>query len=243
MASAYATLAAGGIYSKPIAIRKVVLANGKEDTEAGWGDAHRKRVIPDWVAHTVTQVLEQNMTSGTGTGAHLWGRTDAGKTGTTENYADAWFCGYTPTLETTVWVGYPRAEIPMTSVHGIQVLGGTFPAQIWHLFMSDALGNTPDRPFPDPTSYPSWVSWHGQYQYGSAGSDSSSTYSSNSSGGGYSGGNSSGGATTTRATTPTAVTPAPPPTPTTTPPAPPPTTPPPTEPPPPPPTEPPQPTP
>jgi penicillin-binding protein 1A len=243
MASAYATLAAGGIYSKPIAIRKVVLANGKEDTEAGWGDAHRKRVIPDWVAHTVTQVLEQNMTSGTGTGAHLWGRTDAGKTGTTENYADAWFCGYTPTLETTVWVGYPRAEIPMTSVHGIQVLGGTFPAQIWHLFMSDALGNTPDRPFPDPTSYPSWVSWHGQYQYGSAGSDSSSTYSSNSSGGGYSGGNPSGGATTTRATTPTAVTPAPPPTPTTTPPAPPPTTPPPTEPPPPPPTEPPQPTP
>ena len=56
-ASAYATLAAGGIYSKPMAITKVVLADGKADTAAGWGKPKRERVIPDWVASTVTQVL------------------------------------------------------------------------------------------------------------------------------------------------------------------------------------------
>jgi penicillin-binding protein 1A len=168
MASAYSTIAAGGIYSKPMAITKVVLANGKVDTEAGWGKPHRERVIPDWVAYNVTQVLEQNMLSGTGTAAHVYGKTDAGKTGTTDNFADAWFDGYTPNLEATVWVGYPRAEIPMLDVHGIAVSGPTFPAQIWHIFMEAALGNRPDVPFPSPTGVPVWTSWHGQYEYGGA---------------------------------------------------------------------------
>ena len=81
MASAYATLAAGGVYSKPMAITKVVLPNGKADTSAGWGKPQRERVIPDWVASTVTQVLEQNMLYGTGRGAHVSNHTDAGKTG------------------------------------------------------------------------------------------------------------------------------------------------------------------
>ena len=125
---AYSTLAAGGVYSKPMAITKVILANGKSDTAAGWGKPQRERVIPDWVASTVTQVLEQNMLYGTGRGAHVSGRTDAGKTGTTDNYADAWFSGYTPRLEATVWIGYPRGEIPMLDVHGIAVSGPTFPA-------------------------------------------------------------------------------------------------------------------
>src|SRR6266511_4481425 len=62
MASAYSTLAAGGIYSKPMAIRKVVLAGGKADTEAGWGVPQRQRVIPDWVAAEVVRILEENMT-------------------------------------------------------------------------------------------------------------------------------------------------------------------------------------
>jgi penicillin-binding protein 1A len=165
MASAYATLAAGGIYSKPMAITKVVLADGKADTEAGWGKPQRERVIPDWVASTVTQVLQENMLYGTGTGAHLAGRTDAGKTGTTDNYADAWFSGYTPYLESTVWIGYPTAEIPMLDVHGIAVSGPTFPASIWHLFMGSAIGKHKDVPFKKPTTTPKWTSWHGQYQY------------------------------------------------------------------------------
>src|SRR5205085_11269081 len=123
--------------------------------------------ISDGVAYTVTQVLEQNMLHGTGVGAYF-GRPSAGKTGTTDNFADAWFCGYVPQLEATVWVGYPRAEIPMLSVHGIAVSGPTFPAQIWHYFMEPAGGNRPDVSFPQPTTPPVWTSWHGQYEYGGA---------------------------------------------------------------------------
>ncbi len=168
MASAYATLAAGGVYSKPMAITRVVLPNGKADTSAPWGKPQRERVIPDWVASTVTRVLEQNMLYGTGRGAHIYNHTDAGKTGTTDNYADAWFSGYTPRLEATVWIGFPTAEIPMLNVHGIAVSGPTFPAQIWHSYMGTAIGNRPDVPFPPASSEPVWTSWRGQYQYSGA---------------------------------------------------------------------------
>jgi penicillin-binding protein 1A len=166
LASAYSTLAAGGIYSKPMAIRKVVLGNGKEDTDAGWGEPERKRVISKGVAYTVTQILEQNMFHGTGIGAYF-GRPAAGKTGTTDNYADAWFCGYTPTLEATVWVGYPRGEIPMLNVHGIAVSGPTFPATIWRTFMQKAVGAEKPRNFVIPSVLPTWHSFtHGQYAVG-----------------------------------------------------------------------------
>jgi penicillin-binding protein 1A len=175
MASAYATLAAGGIYSKPMAITRVVLPNGKADTSAQWGKPQRERVIPDWVASTVTRVLEQNMLYGTGRNAHVYNHTDAGKTGTTDNYADAWFSGYTPRLEATVWIGYPSAEIPMLNVHGTAVSGPTFPAQIWHTYMGTAIGNRPDVPFPPATGTPSWTSWHGQYQYSGASGYTSTT--------------------------------------------------------------------
>jgi penicillin-binding protein 1A len=167
MASAYSTLAAGGVYSKPMAITKVILPTGV-DTSAGWGVPQRERVIPDWVASTVTQVLEQNMLYGTGRAAHVYNHTDAGKSGTTDNYADAWFNGYTPRLEAAVWIGYPSAEIPMLSVHGIAVSGPTFPAQIWHLFMDTATGNRPDVLFPPAQTSPQWTTWQGQYQFSGA---------------------------------------------------------------------------
>ena len=161
MASAYATIAAGGIYSKPMAIQKVVFAprpDGTVEEDRSWGKPKRHRVIADWVAAEVTRILEMNIESGTGVGANI-GRTAGGKTGTTENHADAWFCGITPTLSTTVWVGYPQAEIPMTSVHGISVAGGTFPASIWRLFMEEAIGSTPERDFPEAQSEPIWHSF------------------------------------------------------------------------------------
>jgi penicillin-binding protein 1A len=167
-ASAYATVAAGGVYSKPMAIAKVVLADGKVDTSAGWGKPQQQRVIPDWVASTVTQVLMQNMLYGTGRGAHVAGRTDAGKTGTTDDYADAWFSGYTPRLEATVWIGYPQGEVPMLNVHGIAVSGPTFPADIWHMFMESAVAGRPDAAFPDPVTKPIWLEWRGRYEYGFA---------------------------------------------------------------------------
>jgi penicillin-binding protein 1A len=155
LASAYATLAAEGVYSQPMAIRKVVLANGKVDNTAGWGQPRRKRVISDGVADAVTRVLEQNMTSGTGTTAYF-GIPTAGKTGTTERHSDAWFAGYTPTLQTTVWVGYTRGEIPMENVHGIAVAGSTFPSMIWHDFMRAAIGDRPAAEFPQPRNPPVW---------------------------------------------------------------------------------------
>ena len=154
MAVAYATLAAGGIRSEPFAIRKVVRPNG-EDTKAGWGKPQRKRVISDGVAYEVTRILEENVDYGTGTGAD-YGHPAAGKTGTTEEHSDAWFCGYTPRLGTTVWVGYPKGKIPMESVHGISVAGGTFPAQIWRLFMSSAIGGAEPVDFSEPTDWPEW---------------------------------------------------------------------------------------
>jgi penicillin-binding protein 1A len=155
MASAYATLAAGGVYSQPMAIRKVILANGKEDDRAGWGKPVRRRALPDGVAYTVTKILEQNVLYGTGTRANF-GRPAAGKTGTTDDHADAWFCGYLPNLEATVWVGYPQAEIPMENVHGIAVAGGSFPAEIWRLFMERAVRYTRPADFGLPKTYPTW---------------------------------------------------------------------------------------
>jgi penicillin-binding protein 1A len=155
LASAYATLASGGVYAEPMAITKVVFPNGKVDTEAGWGKPNRHRAISAGVAAVVTSILAQNIQYGTGVRANI-NRPAAGKTGTNEKHADAWFAGYTPDLATTVWVGYTRAEIPMENVHGIAVAGGTFPAEIWHLFMDPALEGTSRTPFPEPDSYPVW---------------------------------------------------------------------------------------
>jgi penicillin-binding protein 1A len=159
MASAYATLAAGGIYSEPTAIRKVVLPNGKEDTKAGWGSPKRTRVIPDGVAWKVTQILEDNVSYGTGVRASF-GRPAAGKTGTTDKHADAWFVGYTPDLATAVWMGYQAGEIPMEDVHGIAVSGGSFPAEIWRLMMEHTIGLRPPRDFTDPKAYPVYQTFH-----------------------------------------------------------------------------------
>ena len=163
MASGYATIAAGGMYSRPMAITKVVLPDGKVDESAGWGVPERRRVISDGVAYEVTKILRDNINEGTGTGANI-PRPAAGKTGTTERHSDAWFCGYTPDLSTTVWVGYPQGEIPMESVHGISVAGGTFPAQIWRLFMQPALQNESAHEFALPKNWPVWTDFdQGQY--------------------------------------------------------------------------------
>jgi penicillin-binding protein 1A len=169
MASAYATLAAGGIYSEPMAIRKVVLPDGTEDTDAGWGRPERRRVVADWVAAEVTEILEDNVDSGTGVIADDFLELPvAGKTGTTDEHTDAWFCGYTPNLSTTVWVGYPQGQIPMENVHGIQVAGGTFPTMIWNQFMRSAVGETNPGDFPEPRNEPIWRPFsRGQYANGS----------------------------------------------------------------------------
>ena len=163
IASGYATLAAGGVYAEPMAIRRVVLPDGSIDTNVGWGIPKRHRAISEGTAAVVTRILEQNIQYGTGTRA-AFGRPAAGKTGTNEEHADAWFAGYTPDLATTVWMGYTRGEIPMESVHGIAVSGGSFPAEIWRLFMEPALDGTELTPFAEPAFWPEWKPFtRGQY--------------------------------------------------------------------------------
>jgi penicillin-binding protein 1A len=101
----------------------------------------------------LTSILEGVIRSGTGKRARLPDRTAAGKTGTTENYGDAWFVGYTPQLATAVWVGYPNRLKPMlTEYHGEAVAGGTFPAEIWRVFSQLALEGSDPETFP-PYSY------------------------------------------------------------------------------------------
>jgi penicillin-binding protein 1A len=142
MAYAYSTLANDGVRiwgtmgpssRSPVAIEKVLDPNG--DTREQ-NHIRRTRVIPYGVAQTAKGILSQVITSGTGKAAEI-GEFAAGKTGTTENYGDAWFVGFNKELTVAVWVGYPDKLKPMlTEYHGSSVAGGTFPAEIWHDFMT-----------------------------------------------------------------------------------------------------------
>jgi penicillin-binding protein 1A len=178
MADAYSTLASGGIHHKPVAVTKVVFPNGHVDHPEG---ADPERVLSKPVAWQVTRLLHDNITEGTGTAAYTGCTGQAGKTGTTDEYTDAWFAGYQPNLATVVWVGYPQSNaISMSSVHGIIVFGGTFPAEIWHSLYSGA--GVPCEEFTEPSQQISWSPFYGQFTAsspshagtGSAGSGSSS---------------------------------------------------------------------
>ena len=98
-----------------------------------------RRVLPLEVANTETSVLETVLEYGTAKAASI-GQFAAGKTGTTSNYGDAWFVGWDSKYTVAVWVGYPNSLVPMTTDYdGGPVLGGTFPALIWHGFMTSAI--------------------------------------------------------------------------------------------------------
>jgi penicillin-binding protein 1A len=163
MASAYATLAAGGVRREPFAIRKVLLPGGKKD-EASFVRAEPERVLPSGVARHVTDILIQNVERGTGTAAQL-GRPVAGKTGTTDRHTDAWFVGYVPQVSTAVWVGYPGKTTRMLDVRGIRVTGGSFPAQIWSGYMSKVLARAPVAEWPPQLEPVEWVPWRGDRRY------------------------------------------------------------------------------
>lgn len=147
MASAYSTLANYGVNVGPSPVVKVDLQ--------GPHTIHPKpkltRALDPGVAWLVTDVLRQVVERGTGTKAQI-GRPAAGKTGTTDDFYDAWFVGYTPELVTAVWVGYPQGSVSMRNVRGVKVFGGTFPAMIWGSFMAKALEGKPVTQFEIPRS-------------------------------------------------------------------------------------------
>jgi membrane peptidoglycan carboxypeptidase len=147
MTSGYATLAARGVYRAPQAFD---LVRGPGGAVIGTLGAPGVQAIQQNTADLVTYALEGVVSHGTGTAAYF-GRPAAGKTGTAENFVDAWFCGYVPQLAACVWVGYPKAEIPLFGVEGWSaVFGGSLPAMIWNRFMSEAVKTLPVRDFVYP---------------------------------------------------------------------------------------------
>jgi len=167
MTDVYATFASGGVHHDPQAFESVRNAKGKLVHLPSTG----RRVLTPNVAAELTNALQRVVQYGTGTAAALGSRSVAGKTGTAENFQDAWFCGYVPQLATCVWVGYPGGEIPLVNVEGVgQVAGGTLPAEIWHDFMGPAVANLPVKSFPTPVITGSTISGVGTYsQYSSTG--------------------------------------------------------------------------
>ena len=154
MTSAFATLAAQGIYVEPQAVERITGPHGGliQGSPGGLG-ALGTQVVSAQDALAATRVLQGVIDHGTGTAARLPGRLAAGKTGTAERSTDAWFCGFVPQLAACVWVGYPRSARPMVNVEGYpSVYGGTIPAEIWHDFMSAATEGMPVVGFP-PVSY------------------------------------------------------------------------------------------
>ncbi|HSK47357.1 MAG TPA: PBP1A family penicillin-binding protein [Coriobacteriia bacterium] len=146
MARAYATLASGGRRPATYGIARVADLDGKVLQKT---KPKSVRALDPAVAYLTTDILTGVIERGTGTAAQI-GRPAAGKTGTTQQYRDAWFVGYTPDLVTAVWVGYPDSQKEMDSVHGISVTGGTLPAQIWSRFMKSALEGSDVEQFVRP---------------------------------------------------------------------------------------------
>ena len=144
MASAYGTLATNGTYYPPVAITKILDPHGNVVYEAD--PAGHEALTPE-IAYAATSILKGVISGGTARRANI-GRPAAGKTGTSQNYRDAWFVGYTPQLVTSVWVGYYERELSMRSVNGVRGFGGTLAAPIWATYMKQALAGEPKLDFP-----------------------------------------------------------------------------------------------
>jgi penicillin-binding protein 1A len=149
LASAFGTWANRGIHQAPHLVEKVVDSKGRvlEDHRGQQG----AQVIAREHADTMNLVLRGAVENGTGNVARLYGREVAGKTGTTSDYTDARFVGYTTDLVTSVWLGFDDHEKKLVNVRGYDgISGGTLPAQIWHDFMDEATRNRPNEPFVQP---------------------------------------------------------------------------------------------
>lgn len=143
-ATGYATFAAQGVAATPYIVAKVV----REKKTVFQARPKTSRAFSADVAADATYAMQQVITSGTGTRARLAsGRPAAGKTGTTNDSTNLWFCGFTPQLSTAVWFGYGDAKTPVTS-GGRESTGGTFSAAPWKAYMDAALRGQPELPLP-----------------------------------------------------------------------------------------------
>lgn len=138
-AAAFATFAARGVYAPPYAVTRITDRNGHVLY------THQRKTSQAFDRTKVAVMngaMKRVVAEGTGRAAAI-GRPVAGKTGTTENFGNAWFIGYVPQLATAVWVGHPEGDVPMKGVHGVNVAGGTFPARIFGQYMRAALAGLP----------------------------------------------------------------------------------------------------
>jgi penicillin-binding protein 1A len=148
MASAYSVFANRGLRNAPTPIFKITSPDGKvvEDNST----PHPTQVLPENIADTVNDVLQGPLGPGGTAGGKALDRPAAGKTGTTSDYKDAWFVGYTPDLATAVSLGYDSPK-PLKGVKGVGIVfGGTIPAQTWHDYMLQALAGRPPALFNQP---------------------------------------------------------------------------------------------
>jgi penicillin-binding protein 1A len=150
IAAAYASVDDLGVYHQPRFITRVADMSGRLVYR---NKPVARRVLPVWAAEEILAIMKKTIQYGTGTAASPLGRPAAGKTGTTDNFTDAWFNGMVPQLTTSVWVGDPRGSVPMYDVGGVTVYGGTYPTEIWETYNALALAGKPvfNWPSPDPS--------------------------------------------------------------------------------------------
>ena len=152
MAAAYSVIANQGVRIEPYFIERIENSKGEilfKTENIG------QQVIKERSACWATQVLAANVRYGTGTAAGLPNQVAAGKTGTTEEFSDAWFVGFTPYLATAVWMGNPDARVPMLGVGGLgSVTGGSFPARAWGAFNRRYHESLEPVAFPSCDPYP-----------------------------------------------------------------------------------------
>ncbi|MDP9342670.1 MAG: transglycosylase domain-containing protein [Actinomycetota bacterium] len=153
MATAYATLADDGMYCPYYAVERIVGPGGKTIYQHD-PTSQCHQVVKKDIALLVTDMLKGVVAHGTGTRANI-GRPQAGKTGTNEEFKDAWFCGYVPQLATAIWVGYPGVPRSMLGVEGFpEMFGGDIPAEEWHDVMSVFVRGMPPKDWPPPPPPP-----------------------------------------------------------------------------------------
>src|SRR5215217_4131936 len=158
MASAYSTFANSGMHMEPFLVQKVTKEENGEEVVIEEHRLREEQALTRDEAAVVTQALRRVITDGTASYYHDLdadiGRPAAGKTGTTNNFVDAWFIGFIPQLTTSVWVGYPDERRPMVNINGLtEINGENYPLDIWSLYMQSAVQMFPEQEFDVPSPY------------------------------------------------------------------------------------------